>query len=142
MVCPVLENVYTKNHFMLKEDRPVKRYSESFKLKVLSEIERGEKSKTQVIQDYQLGFGTLYNWIKKYSKFDLLNKRVRIETMEEKDRIKSLQQQIDQLKDALVDKDLKLLVNESYLEVLSEQLGYKDVEELKKKLKDRPSRKQ
>ena len=61
--------------------------------------------------------------------------------MEEKDRIKSLQQQIDQLKDALVDKDLKLLVNESYLEVLSEQLGYKDVEELKKKLKDRPSRK-
>ena len=126
---------------MLKEDRPVKRYSESFKLKVLSEIERGEKSKTQVIQDYQLGFGTLYNWIKKYSKFDLLNKRVRIETMEEKDRIKSLQQQIDQLKDALVDKDLKLLVNESYLEVLSEQLGYKDVEELKKKLKDRPSRK-
>ena len=141
MVCPVLENVYTKNQFMLKEDRPVKRYSESFKLKVLSEIERGEKSKTQVIQDYQLGFGTLYNWIKKYSKFDLLNKRVRIETMEEKDRIKSLQQQIDQLKDALVDKDLKLLVNESYLEVLSEQLGYKDVEELKKKLKDRPSRK-
>lgn len=127
---------------MLKEDRPVKRYSESFKLKVLSEIERGEKSKTQVIQDYQLGFGTLYNWIKKYSKFDLLNKRVRIETMEEKDRIKSLQQQIDQLKDALVDKDLKLLLNESYLEVLSEQLGYKDVEELKKKLKDRPSRKQ
>ena len=126
---------------MLKDNRPVKSYSESFKLKVLSELERGKKTKCEIVHDYQLSPGTLYYWIKKYDKFDLLNKRVRIETMEEKDQVKSMQEQIKKLKEALVDKDPKLLMSESYLEVLSEELGYEDVEDLKKKLKAKPSKK-
>jgi len=54
---------------MLKNDKPVKRYSESFKLKVLSELENGEKTKTEILKDYRIGTATLYGWIKKYSKF-------------------------------------------------------------------------
>jgi hypothetical protein len=35
-------------------------------------------------------------------------------------------------------KDLELLANDSYLEVIAEQLGYKNVAELKKKLNIKP----
>jgi hypothetical protein len=40
---------------MLKCDRTVKRYSESFKLKVLTEIERGKYNKNEVQQIYGTG---------------------------------------------------------------------------------------
>lgn len=50
---------------MLKDNRVVRSYSESFKLKVLSELRRGEKSKGEIIRAYQIGYGTLYDWIKK-----------------------------------------------------------------------------
>jgi transposase-like protein len=71
---------------MLKNDKPVKRYSESFKLKVLSELENGEKTKAEILKDYRIGRATLYGWIKKYSKFDLLNRHIRVETMEKIER--------------------------------------------------------
>jgi transposase-like protein len=118
---------------MLKDNRIIRTYSESFKLKVLSEIESGRYSKSESGQVYGISQGSIYRWIKRYSKFDLLNQRIRIETMEEKDQIKSLKKEISQLKEALANKDVKLLVNEALLEVLRKELGYKSIDELKKK---------
>ena len=127
---------------MLKDNRTIKKYSESFKLKVLSEIESGKYSKTEVCNVYGIGPPSLYRWIKKFDKFALMNKRIRIETMEEKDKIKSLEKEIAKLKEALVDKDLKLFVNECYLDVAREKLGYENLEEFKKKLEEQRSKKQ
>ena len=127
---------------MLKDNRTIKKYSESFKLKVLSEIESGKYTKAEVCKLYGIGYGSLYKWIKKFDKFALMNKQIRIETMEEKDKIKSLEKEIAKLKEALVDKDLKLFVNECYLDVAREKLGYENLEEFKKKLEEQRSKKQ
>lgn len=127
---------------MLKCRRTVKSYSESFKLKVLSEIEQGKYTKSEVQKVYGIGSGTIYQWIRKYDRSNLLNKHIRIETMDEKDKIKELEKRLSDLKDLLVEKDLKLFINDIYLETISEQLGYKDVEALKKKLESRRSSKQ
>ena len=118
---------------MLKDDRVLKSYSENFKLKVLSEIESGRISKADARRIYGMSAGSLYKWIKRYSKFELLNHQVRIETMEEKDRIKALEDENRKLKQVLADKDVKLLVNDAMLEVLRKQMGFKSVAELKKK---------
>ena len=37
---------------MLKDDRTVRQYSESFRLKVLSEISKGKYTKSEIIQIY------------------------------------------------------------------------------------------
>lgn len=126
---------------MLKDNRTIKNYSESFKLKVLSEIESGKYTKGEICKVYNIGSPSLYRWIKKYDKFALMNKRMRIETMDEKDKIKSLEKEISQLKEALVNKDIKLFVNDCYLDVAREKLGYKDLEEFKKKLEEQRSKK-
>lgn len=47
---------------MLKDNRTIKKYSESFKLKVLSEIESGKYTKTEVCKLYGIGYGSLYKW--------------------------------------------------------------------------------
>jgi uncharacterized small protein (DUF1192 family) len=57
-----------------------------------------------------------------------------VETKDEITRIKELQKEIEQLKKLLLKKDLDALVLDSYLEVAAEDLGYKSVAELKKKL--------
>ena len=131
--------MYTKNQmYMYKNDGYVRRYSESFKLKVLAELSKGNYSKRQIALAYGIQSSTINQWIKKYDRKDLMNTRVTVETDDELSRIKALQKEIKQLKDLLIKKDLDKLVLDAYLEVAAENLGYKDVEELKKNLNIKP----
>ena len=123
---------------MYKNDGYVKRDSESFKLKVLAELTKGNYSKRQIALTYGIQSSTINVWIKKYVRKDLMNTRVTVQTDDELSRIKALQKELKQLKDLLIKKDLDKLVTDSYLEVAAENLGYRDVEELKKNLNIKP----
>ncbi len=123
---------------MYKNDGYVRRYSESFKLKILAELTKGNHSKRQIALTYGIQSSTINVWIKKYGRKDLMNTRVTVQTDDEFTRIKALQKELKQLKDLLIKKDLDKLVTDSYLEVAAENLGYKDVEELKKNLNIKP----
>jgi len=67
-----------------------------------------------------------------------MNTRIMVETKDEISRLKALQKEVEQLKELLIKKDLDKLVTDSYLEVAAENLGYKNVEELKKNLNIEP----
>ncbi|PCJ95635.1 MAG: transposase [Flavobacteriaceae bacterium] len=123
---------------MYKNDGYVRRYSESFKLKILAELTKGNHSKRQIALTYGIQSSTINVWIKKYDRKDLMNTRVTVQTDDELTRIKALQKELKQLKDLLIKKDIEKLVNDSYLEVAAENLGYKDVQELKKNLNIEP----
>jgi transposase-like protein len=119
---------------MYKNDKVTRRYSEGFKLKILSELSTGKYSKRELSRIYGLQSSTVNEWIKKYDRKDLMNTRIMIENKDEITRLKELQKEIEQLKKLLIKKDLDQMVNDSYLEVAAEMLGYKNVVELKKKL--------
>jgi transposase-like protein len=123
---------------MYKNDQVTRRYSEGFKLKVLSELSSGKHSKRQLAMIYGLQCSTINGWIKKYDRKELMNTRIMVENQDDISRLKALQKEIEQLKKLLLKKDLELLVNDSYLEVMAEELGYKNVAELKKKLSTKP----
>lgn len=67
-----------------------------------------------------------------------MNTRIKVETKDEISRTKALQKEIEQLKKLLLKKDLDAMVEEFYLEVAAEDLGYKSIAELKKKLSIKP----
>jgi transposase-like protein len=123
---------------MYKNDQVTRRYSEGFKLKILSELSTGKYSKRQLSMIYGLRSSTINEWIKKYDRKDLMNTRIMVENQDEITRVKALQKEIEQLKKLLLKKDLELLVNDSYLEVIAEKHGYKNVAELKKNLNIKP----
>jgi len=123
---------------MYKNDRVTRRYSEPFKLKILAELSTGKYNKYQLGKLYGIAPTTINEWIRKYDRKDLMNTRVKVETKDEISRIKALQKEIEQLKKLLYKKDLDALVLDSYLEVAAEDLGYKSVAELKKKLSIKP----
>ena len=123
---------------MYRNDQVTRRYSEGFKLKILAELSTGKYSKRQLCLIYGLRASTINGWINKYDRKELMNTRIMVENQDEISRIKALQKEIEQLKKLLLKKDLELLVNDSYLELMAEQLGYKNVAELKKKLDTKP----
>nr|WP_321486234.1 transposase [uncultured Draconibacterium sp.] len=117
---------------MYKNDGVTRRYSESFKLKILAELSTGKYSKRQLSRIYGIQSSTINEWVRKYDRKDLMNTRIMVQTKDGISRLKELQKEIEQLKKLLIKKDLDKLVQDSYLEVAAENLGYKSVEELKK----------
>ena len=123
---------------MYKNDRVTRRYSEPFKLKILAELSTGKYNKYQLGKLYGIAPTTINEWIRKYDRKDLMNTRVMVETNDEISRIKALQKEIAQLKKLLLKKDMDGLIDDAYLEVAAQKLGYKSVLELKKKLSIKP----
>ncbi len=123
---------------MYKKEYVTRRYSEAFKLKILSELSTGKYSKRELGNIYGIDRNTINVWIKKYDRKDLMNTRIMVENLDEMSRIKALQNEIEQLKKLLIKKDIDQLVLDSYLKVAAQNLGYKSVEELKKNLDIQP----
>ncbi len=124
---------------MYKNDGITRRYSEGFKLKVLAELSSGKYNKSELGRFYGINRTTLNKWIEQYDRKDLMNTRILVETNDEIGRIKALQKEVEQLKSLLLKKDLDKLLVDSYLEVAAKNMGYKNVDELKKNLNIRPS---
>lgn len=83
--------------------REIRRYSEAFKLQVISELESGAlKSQYEARVRYDIrGASTIPRWIRQYGKERLLRKVVRVETTKEKDQLKEMKKRIRDLEHAL-----------------------------------------
>lgn len=112
--------------------RIIKRYSLSFKQKIVTEIESGKLTQIGAKKLYGIGGGeTIPKWIKKLGKLHLLNKVVRVELKDEVSKVKQLEREKKDLESALAQAHLKLIVYESIISVSEEELGI----DLKKNLK-------
>ena len=110
------------------------RYSESFKRQVVDEIDRGKflsPYKAQKAYDIR-GNGTIERWIRKYGREDLLPKRIRIETMQEVDRLKEARKRIKELEAALADAHIDNCLEHAFLEIACERMET-DLDDFKKK---------
>ncbi len=104
------------------------RYSSSFKQQVVRELESGAGIE-ELRRRYKIGGGsTIQGWLLKFGKNHLLNKVVRIETMEERDRLKQLEAENKKLKMALADS----LMAQRCLEVLIEEANKEYKTDIKK----------
>jgi transposase-like protein len=118
---------------MTNRSRYTRRYSLSFKRQVVREIEEKGMMIEAVRRQYGIkGGGTIQKWLVKFGKRHLLNQIIRIETMEEKDRVKFLEDEIKKLKLALAD---SLLAQRS-LEVVIDEANKAYKTDLKKSFGD------
>ena len=110
------------------------RYSEAFKLQVVSELAAGKFSgPTAAAQAYGIkGMMTVSGWLRRYGRSDLMPRRVTISSMNEQDEKKALQQRVRELERALADTHMKGLLDEAYLAIACRRIGT-DVGEFKKK---------
>ena len=115
------------------------RYSEAFKLQVVSELETGKVgSQNEARERYGIGcVSTISKWIRKYGKNHLAAKVIRVETSKDRDVMKALKRRIRELEKAVVDAKVQEVLHKAYFEIVCEKYGVTDPEELKKKLATR-----
>lgn len=110
------------------------RYSEAFKLEVIDSLSH---CKYKTIADAKRAFGitgcgTVENWIVKYGREELLSKRIRIETVKERDEKQELKKRVKDLETALADAHIDSTLESAFLEIACERLGV-DLATFKKK---------
>lgn len=116
---------------MSTSQRTTIKYSICFKQKVVKEIEEEGLTIQQASRRYGIKGGeTIHKWIKKFGRYHLLNTVIRVETMDERDRIKQLEEEIKKLKVALADS----MMAQRCLEVVIEEGDKQYNMGLKKKL--------
>lgn len=125
----------------LKDNRTVKSYSEAFKQKVIRDISEGRKTKKEASRYYGCSEAAIFNWIKKMNRLDLYNPKIRVQMPQENEELRELKQKNKELKEALVQIQLKHLKSEADLEVALEELGYSSKEDFEKKQKANQSKK-
>lgn len=106
---------------MKQDQKIIYRYSTAFKQKVVTEIESGELTISEAQRLYGIiGGSTVQAWIKSLGKNHLLNRIVRVEMKDEKDRIKELEKKVRDLESALANSHVKNIALESLVEVAEE----------------------
>jgi transposase-like protein len=119
---------------MRKKNLVFVRYSEAFKHQVIKEVEDGYCSIEQARQKYGIkGTGTVQYWMRRMGKLASLPKVIRVEKPDEKSRLKELERQIKELKNALAETQVRCVIAESQFEIVCEDQGL-DPEAVKKKL--------
>jgi Transposase and inactivated derivatives len=115
---------------MTKKERVQYRYSNCFKLTVVAAIEKEGLSIEEARRRYGIGGGsTIQRWIRKFGKNELLNKVVKVSTVEERDELTRLREENKQLKIAYAELALHHKLSESVIEISDEMFGL----DLKKK---------
>lgn len=101
-----------------------RRYSDAFRRKVVSEIERGDLSISQAQLLYDIGGSeTIQRWMHKLGKNHLISKRVRIEMADDINKVKKLEAEKRELEAALAQAHLRIRSIESMLELAGKEVG-------------------
>ena len=97
----------------------IKRYSEGFKRQVVSEYEAGTSLITLQKKYGISGNTTIQRWISQHGREGLRHELLHIQTAEEVERVKALEQQVEELQQALGQVTLAKLKLESQLAALN-----------------------
>lgn len=100
----------------------VVRYSQSFKLQLVREVEEGKMSSAAVQRKYNInGTDTVIRWVRQYGS-GKYGKVIRVEKGDEVNEATRLRKELRQVKEALADAHVELAVEKAFLEVACQEM--------------------
>lgn len=120
---------------MTSRERNNRYFSEDFKRKKVSEIERNLSSIGEVCREYQVSNTAVYKWIYKYSRMRKKGEKQVVESKSDTQTIKALKEQVRELERIIGEKQIKLDFQEKMIEIAEKE--YKV--DIKKKFSGKPS---
>jgi len=104
-------------------ENTIKRYSEAFRIQVVREYEESGSSIYELHKRYNIGKTTIQKWITRYSKEGVRHRLMIIQSAEEQNHIKELEERIQQQEKLISRLALDKLMLESTLEVMERDYG-------------------
>src|SRR6266446_6740111 len=108
------------------------RYSQSFKMQCVREVEAGKSCAAAVRRKYKIrGTGTVMRWVRQLGS-GRYGKIIRVEKAHEVNETGQLRSELRRVKEALADTHMELALEQAFLAVACEELD-QNLEEFKKK---------
>lgn len=106
-----------------KRVQHVRRFSEDFKLKIVSEYEKGRHTVIELEKMYGINNPTIYNWIYKYSKYN--SKSIQVVELKDSqaEKLKQQQSRIDELERAVGQKQMNIDYLEKMIELAKQEFN-------------------
>lgn len=112
------------------KERQHRYFSEDFRRKKVSEIERNLTTVTEVSREYQVSSTAVYKWINRYSRMRKRQERMVLESLSDTRKIIALKEKIKELERAVGQKQIQIDFLEKMIEIAQEENGI----EIKKKV--------
>jgi transposase len=107
-----------KDYEKLTVSERINRYfSEDFKRKKVSEIERNLSSVSEICRQYQVSHAAVYKWIYRYSKMRKKGVKQVVEAKSDSRKIQALQEQVKELERIIGEKQVKLDFQEKMIDL-------------------------
>ena len=107
-----------KDYERLTVSERINRYfSEDFKRKKVSEIERNLSSVSEICRQYQVSHAAVYKWIYRYSKMRKKGVKQVVEAKSDSRKIQALQEQVKELERIIGEKQVKLDFQEKMIDL-------------------------
>lgn len=107
-----------KDYEKLTVSERINRYfSEDFKRKKVSEIERNLSGVSEICRQYQVSHTAVYKWIYRYSKMRKKGVKQVVEAKSDSRKIQALQEQVKELERIIGEKQVKLDFQEKMIEL-------------------------
>jgi transposase len=124
-----------KDFSMSVSDRRMRRFSDSFKLEKVREIETGRSTVTEIHTQYEVSYTNIYKWINKFGLMKKKKERIIIETDSDTAQLLALKKKIADLERIVGQKQILLDFKDKMIE-LAEETYHVDI---KKKFSSAPS---
>lgn len=103
--------------------RKRREFSNDFKRQIVKEFETGKLSIQQLATLHQIANQTLYNWVYKFSTFNIKGHRIVEKSASSTQKIKDLQQRIAELEQLVGQKQIKLEYLEKMIDLAKTDLS-------------------
>ncbi len=123
-----MANLYEYEKMTVKE-RLCRHFSEEFKRKKVSEIERCITTVSEVSREYQVSRPAIYAWIRQYSRMRKKQERLVLESLSDTRKIAALKEKVKELERTVGQKQIQIDFFDKMIELAEEKYGM----EIKKK---------
>lgn len=96
-------------------------FSEDFKRKKVSEIERNLSGIAEICREYQVSATSIYNWIYKYSGMRKKGVKQVVEAKSDSNKIAALKEQVKELERIIGEKQIKLDFQDKMIELAEKE---------------------
>lgn len=124
-----------KNFTMTTQERRYRRFSDSFKIQKVQEIERGITSVSDICKEYEVTSTNVYRWIAKYGSMKKKKERLIVESQSDTKKILELKRKVAELEQIIGQKQILIEFKDKMIEIAEET--YKV--DIKKKFTEKPS---
>jgi len=120
---------------MSTTERHQRRFSDSFKIQKVRELETGKSKVSDICQQYEVSSTNVYRWLNKFGSMKNKNERIVVETESDTQQLLALKRKVAELERIIGQKQVLIDFKDKMIEIAEETYGV----DIKKKCSTQPS---